>query len=300
MKKQIAILSLALLALMPAVFSCNKQPSGSDTTQEIVMPDPATKAAAKTVEFKAGNLPKYEDTQASYEVLSIEFTEGGRYIMKRRVTAVKSKVGDIEIIVGMYTESNGNYNMSGVGTVNVSTDNKTVEWKPSGDQNKDNQTTTEANVKKTTTTGTDESNLARTWRVENCKLTVTGNNVAIERGFSGLNLEEIAKYAAENGVSQLKNKLDRFVGYNVANILFTGDKTFCISFTGANAIEGAYNLNTSSKKFSYDFSSSDNSFFHGTGSGGYEFTGTTKAYVSMSLSLEGYNGTLEMNLAQAN
>lgn len=299
MKKQIVILSLALLAVMPAVFSCNKNTT-PDTTPEVVMSDPATKTAAKTVEFKTGDLPKYEDSKATYEVLSIEFTEGGRYIMKRRVTAVKSAVGDIEVIVGTYTESNGNYNMSGVGNVSVASDNKTVEWKPSGEENKDNQTTTEASVKATTTANTDENNIARTWSVQNCLLHVNGNGVAIEKGFNGLNLEEIAKYAAENGVNQLKNKLDRVKGYNTANVLFTGDNTFCISFTGANAIEGSYNMNVTAKKFTYNFTEGSNPFFHGSGSAEYDFPADKKLYVAMSLTLEGYNGTLEMNLYQAN
>lgn len=293
-------LSLVLLASFPLLFSCGKTGADTPEVKEVVMSDPASKASAKTIEFKSGDLPKYSDAKADYEVLSIEFTEGSRYIMKRRVVAVKSAVGDIEIIVGSYTESNGNYNMQGVGEVKVSSDNKEVEWKPSGEENKDNQATTQPTVKNTTTTSSDQGNLARTWKVDNCRLNVTGNGVSIERTFSGLNLEEIAKYAAENGVNKLKDKLDRFVGYNVANIIFTGDNTFCISFTGANGIEGSYSINTSSKNFSYDFSNSDNPFFHGKGSASYNFPADKKAYVNMSMTLEGYSGTLEMNLSQAN
>lgn len=296
MKKN--LLFVALLSVL--AFACNKPDNGGGS-KDVVMPDPATKNVAKVVEFKTNELPKYEKSNVLYDVLSVEFTEGSRYIMKCRVTEVKSpKIGDIEILVGGYTESNGSYNMNGVGTLNVSSDNKTVEWKPAGSENQGNQKTTEASVKKVTTNSPDASNISRTWKVDDCLVKVQGSDFSIKKTFTGLNLEEIAKYASENGVNQLKNKLDRFVGYNVSNVIFTGDNTLCIAFTGANGIEGSYNMNTASKTFTYSFSDSSNSFFHGNGNGTYDFPADKKATVVMNVNLEGYSGSLEMNMSQVN
>ena len=238
--KKYFILSVAALVVLPMFLACHKSDSNTDdpTVELVVMDDPVTKEVAKTIEFKANALPVYVDDVAQYEILSIEFTEGGRYIMKRRVAAItKVEVGDVETVVGTYTESNGTYNMEGFGEVTVSEGSGTqeVEVKPAGEENADNATTTQATVTQTTTSSTEENNISRTWSVANTLLKVSGSGVSIEKTFTGLNLQEMAKYAASNGVSKLSDKLDRFAGYTVKNLIFTGDNTICFDFTGASA-----------------------------------------------------------------
>lgn len=299
MKRVFLFLSAALLVL-----SCgNKDNGGSDTPEKpqdnVVMEDPVTKEAAQTIEFKEEELPKYEDNEGLYEVLYIEFTEGGRYILRRRVLAVKSEVGDIETLVGGYTENEGEYKMEGVGTLAVSEDKKEVEWKPDGEENQDNVTTTQPIVTETTTSNTQENNIARTWKIDDGILQVTGQGVNIKKSFNG-DLYALAEYASKNGVSQLSGKLDQLRGYNVKDIIFTGDGTFCISFTGAKAIDGGFTLNPTAKTITYDFSGSSNPFFHGTGSGEFDFPANKKLTLSMSLSLEGYDGSLQLSLSEVN
>ena len=300
MKKFYLILAVATATLF-ALSSCNK-PGGGDSGKdtEVVMKDPATKAAAKTVKFTETaqqQLPKYKSKNVTYVITKLEFTEDKMCLIQKRVVETKVEVGDIINEVLSYTESGGTYNVNGFGTVIVSGNN--VQVIPAGDENKGNEFSGTANVAASTTSSTAENNFARTWRVDNVVLSVSGNGVSIMKSFNGCNLYEMAQYAASNGVSQLASKLPQLEGYNVQYVMFTGADSFIISFSGASAITGTFKL-PADKKLNYDFSASDNPFFHGTASGSYEFPADKKMSVVLNVTLEGYTGSVEMNLTAAN
>ncbi len=314
MKNRLLLLAVLSVAALPFLFSCNRDDGDNrEDNTTIVMPEPASKDAALKIVFSATELPVYEDSKFIYEIKSIEFTESGRYLLTRVPVEAKSELGVEETIVGTYTENKGNYTCEGFGTVTVSnppasgTTNTTVEVKPSGSENQDNQTTTTAKVSDTpSSSNTDESNLNRSWTVASVLLNVSGNGVNIKKGFTGCDLSEMAKYAAENGVSALRDKLGEFDGYKVKEIIFTGDKTVSITFTNSLAIKGTYSINTASKTLNLTLPEGGASsipaarFFHGSVSGTYSFDTNTQMSFSLNTTIEGYAGSLEMVLNRVN
>lgn len=291
MKKYSILLAVAAVSLF-ALTACNKNGGeGGGGGKDVVMKDGTTKAAAKVVKFTK-ELPKFEDQKGTYEIRKMEFTEDGKCVIEAKVLSTKANVGDIINRVFSYSESGGTINVSGFGTVNVS--GSTVNVTPSAGEGG----TFEATVTPTTTSSTTENNFARTWRVNSVVLGVSGKGVSIMKSFSGCNLEEIGKYAAENGVNGLKNRLDELKGYNVDNVIFTGADSFVISFTGADAIAGTFSI-SGSDKLSYSLPA-NNPFFHGSGSGEFDFPADKKAVVSLNATVEGYSGSIELSLSAAN
>ncbi len=305
MKKKLINYTLVALAAFPLLFSCAKKDqndtdavTGTDE-ETVVMEAPTTKQAAVAITFSENQQPVYEDAAAKYQIREIEFTEDSRYIMERVVVATKLAVGDVETIVGKYSVSGSTYSMEGFGEVEVSS-SSSVTVKPEGDS--DNTATyTPEKVSNASTSNTDEDNLCRSWVVNNILLTVSGEGVQIEKSFTGCNIEEMAKYAANNGVSQLKDRLGELAGYNVNNIIFTGNKTFCVSFTNGFAVTANYSMLSSAQSgFTYSFENSDNPFFTGSGSASFTFPADGKLEIDLSATVEGYDGTLRMKLSKAN
>lgn len=291
MKKYSVLLAVAAVSLF-AFAACNKNGGeGGGGGSEVVMKDGTTKAAAKVVKFSS-NLPKFEDQKGTYEIRKMEFTEDGKCVIEAKVLSTKANVGDIINKVYSFSESGGTINVSGFGTVSVS--GSSVNVNPSAGEGG----TFEATVTPTSTSSTTANNFARTWRVNSVVVGVSGKDVSIMKSFSGCNLEEIGKYAAENGVSALKNRLDELKGYNVDNVIFTGANSFVISFTGADAIAGTFSI-SGSNKLGYNLPA-NNPFFHGSGSGEFEFPADKKAVVSLNATVEGYSGSIELSLSAAN
>ena len=139
-----------------------------------------------------------------------------------------------------------------------------------------------------------ENNFARSWKINNIVLSVSGKGVSIMKSFNGCNLEEIGKYAADNGVSGLKDRLPDLMGYNVEHVIFTGAESFIITFTGAKAIAGTFKL-SGSDKLNYSFPV-NNPFFHGSANGSFEFPADQKVTVTLNADIEGYSGSIEMSM----
>lgn len=287
MKKIYLLLAVATVSLF-AFSACNK--SGGDTPggKEIVMKDGPSKQEAKVVKFK-NNLPKYKDPNGSYEITKMEFTEGKMLLLERRVVPSKADVGDTINEVFSFSGTGGNYDVIGLGTVTISGSNVTVNFYQGGESG-----TFEATITPTTTSTVAENNFARSWKINNIVLSVSGKGVSIMKSFNGCNLEEIGKYAADNGVSGLKDRLPDLMGYNVEHVIFTGADSFIITFTGANAIAGTFKL-SGSDKLNYSFPV-NNPFFHGSANGSFEFPADQKVTVTLNADIEGYSGSIEMSM----
>lgn len=300
MKKNLLVLVALSVVALPFLFSCGKPNDPDKPAETVVMQDPPTKDAAIKIEFHEDKpLPKYVDSEGEYEVLSIEFTESNRYIIKRRIIGTKAKVGDIQTVVGSYTESNGNYNCAGFGSVNVSGSgsNANVNVKPEGSENAGNEFNGNANVQDTPESSSqDQKNADRNWKIDSTDLEVAGDGVHISRGFGGCDLYEIATFAQKN-----KAKIDpeKFVGYKVVEFIFTGNGTFVINFTGPNApaIEGSYKINESSKTINFTLPG-DNPFFSGSISGTYEYPADKKMTLVLNASIKGYSGSMTFIMVQ--
>lgn len=310
MKKSLLILTALSLAALPFLFSCNKPDNGGEDVVEVVMPEPPTADAAIKIDFPASNPPTYADTKGEYEILSIEFTEANRYILTRKVIATKANVGDTEVVIGSYTENNGSYQCQGEsfsGQVNVgasssgSGSDTKVDVKPSGEENQGKDYSGDAKVTETPAPSSgDQSNAVRNWQVNKVLISVKGKGLDISAPFTnGCDLKEIASWAANNGVSGLKDRLSEFDGYKVKEVSFTGANTVTITFTGANtkAVNGNYSMNTTSKTITFSLTEG-NAFFHGSVSGSYEYPNDKTMNLVLNTTVEGYNCTMEMNMTR--
>ena len=287
MKKIYLLLAVATVSLF-AFSACNKRGGDTPGDKEIVMKDGPSKQEAKVVKFK-NNLPKYKDPNGSYEITKMEFTEGKMLLLERRVVASKADVGDIINQVFSFSGTGGNYDVIGLGTVTISGSNVTVNFYNGGESG-----SFEATITPTTTSTVAENNFARSWKINNIVLSVSGKGVSIMKSFNGCNLEEIGKYAADNGVSGLKDRLPELMGYNVEHVIFTGADSFIVTFTGANAIAGTFKL-SGSDKLNYSFPV-NNPFFHGSANGTFEFPADQKVTVTLNADIEGYSGSIEMSM----
>lgn len=294
MKKYSVLLAVAAVSLF-AFAACNKNGGeGGGGGSEVVMKDGTTKAAAKVVKFNNEKKPVYTDPNGTYQIKKLEFTEDGMCVIERQlIVTTKADESGVSNLVYAYTVSGSTYNIIGFGTVTISGSSVNVAPSTGGESG-----TFDATVTPTTTSSTTENNFARTWKVNSVVVGLSGKDVSIMKSFSGCNLEEIGKYAAENGVTALKNRLSELQGYNVDYVLFTGADSFVISFTGASAIAGTFNI-SGANKLGYNLPA-NNPFFHGSGSGEFEFPADKKAVVSLNATVEGYSGSIELSLSAAN
>ena len=218
----------ALAALAAAVaFSCT--PSGSDekTVDETPLETPEFAQVAQKIEFSESN---------DLGLKSIEFTEAGLAIIER-VQGVKSDGDRVIIEVKTYTYGDGVYTIAGFGTVSVVT---------SGSTNTASVKTADNNVTGPVTVpskqeGTGIEDLCRTWVVEETSITIKGGSfgtAGIGRTFNGCNVDAIADYAKENGVTIS----EEITGYNVESISFTATGTFLIDFKSAEDFKGEWKL----------------------------------------------------------
>jgi hypothetical protein len=298
MKKNLLILVALSVVALPFLVSCGKKdpekPAGV-----IVMQDPPTKAAAVKIEFPSQDLPKYleKKTGGKYEIISIEFTESERSIIKRRVLEVPTKaaVGDIQVIVSSFTESGGKYTCPGFGTVTVSGIGSDVVVLVNPDDN-EGYRSTNANVTNTPLPSSqDQNNADRNWKIENMSITVSGS-VSFSHDFTGCDLNEIAKYAQGKGVNI---DPDDYVGYQVKEFIFTGNNTFVINFTGTGvtAIGGTYRINESAKTISFSLPEG-NKFFSGSINGSYDYPADKKMNLTLNASIKGYTGSMDFYMSQ--
>ena len=233
---------IAALCASLALISCNKEPK--DNKEDVVtLETPENVENAKKVVFTE-ELVLPNDTETA--VSSIEFTETNRaIIVKKKLIAKADTENGTEVVVTTYTFSGGVYNVVGFGTVTISGGNVTVKTTGTSDS-----VTAPATVTSGTVSGNND--LFRAWKVANIAAKVDGPKVAIDMDWDHGNLDEIAAYIIRNGV----DIPEEIKGYNVNEIQFTKNGTFVITFSGADAFYGSFNLSGQSFNYELEFGNS--------------------------------------------
>lgn len=242
MKKFLLFAATAAAVLLAA--SCNK---GGQDSKATVLP------AAKNVQEAKKLLLTPSDKLG---IVSIEFTEGGRYIVRNQVTHAGD---DAEYIRGTYTVSGQVYTLSGFGKVTITNNQVTIE-------RQGGETTTVGYTQAETYPQNDfYLTVARAWKVDKTDLSVNidGKSVGVVK--SGCDVPAI--------VAELKQKASLNIneatvaGFVVKEINFTLAKTIEVAFTEKESFVGQINLSPSGD-FSYKLEgSTGNSIINGSASG---------------------------------
>ena len=305
MKKFLFLLAAAVLVL--PIASCDKEEKPGTDTKVVVMEPAATTEVAQIIDFEnaLGENPIYIKDDKTYEILSLEFTEDSRYILRRR-PVIENATGDIdegsfiphtksltidEIIIGKFKNVNGKLECQGEfeATIEPKADGATITAKGVKTQN------VSAKIKKAGKNSTEGTNASRTWEVQSCMISVSGKGVNVTAGFNTGDFEEIAKLLELKGVSVSPATL---AGYKVKEVIFTGGNTMAITFTGADPFCGTYSLK--GDNISYTLTSGGNEIIGTNASGTLTFPKNKEAELTLSLSIKGYSGTIAMQMKQAN
>ena len=296
MKRILFILAAAAMILPLSSSSCKKQ---DNPTEDVVMKPAKTADVAKVVSFElvSGATPRYISKEGKeYDVLSIEFTEDSRYILRRRPVLTASSVtkaeSGVEVVTGKFTESGGKYTCQGEFEA-------TVEPKGSDSAvisvNGKTQTAAAQVTATPQTTNSNKTNASRTWKVDNSIISISGTGINLEMGFKGCDLYEVARYAYENGAKVDPSKL---AGYAITELMFTGNNTMTISFSGQSSFYGEYTLN--GNNITYRLTVGSNELLQTTANGTITFPTDGKATLRLNSSLKGYSGAIEFALTEVN
>ena len=249
-----------------------------------------TASVAKTITFALSDAPTYSSGPDEFQVHSIEFTEGSRFIVLRGPAPITKADNGLEAIVGSYTESNGKYILAGFGEVTISGSSVTVAPTGAAPQ------TVNATVTPTAASGTQQVNAARTWKPDNCIVKISGDGVKIDKSFSpGCNLQTIATYAADNGVKGID--MTQVNGYNLSEVIFTGSKTMVLRFSNGKNFYGTYTLSGTSLTYTL---SEGNDLINASASGTLEYPANGKATLILNAKVKNYSGSIELNLSETN
>ena len=297
MKRFLLILAAAALVLPLSSSSCQKQ--DDPTPQDVVMEPAKTADVAKVVSFElvSGATPRYISKEGKeYDVLSIEFTEGSRYILRRRPVTTASSVtkaltiSNVEVISGKFTLSGTKYLCHG--DFEASVEPQAADLVAIYVNGK--EMTFQATVAATPqTTNSNKTNANRTWKVDNSIINIYGQGISLEMGFKGCDLFQVATYAYENGAKIDPSKL---VGYSITELIFTGNNTMNISFAGQPSFYGEYTLN--GNNISYRLTVGSNELLQTTANGTLTFPTDGKATLRLNSSLKGYSGSIEFALTE--
>ena len=89
------------------------------------------------------------------------------------------------------------------------------------------------------------------WKPVKATVTYAKDNQAPEtQDFDGCNLKEIATYLSDNGIDELTPHLNKFDGYNVANVAISAMNAVVIEFTDAASIGGYWDLKDKEASYS--------------------------------------------------
>lgn len=231
--------ALTLLALIPLLFAC-----AETEAEETRFDDPSfleyacrlmpageseiqTRAAASTT---AATL--------SGDIASIELTESGLYIIGR----ISSKTGETEYSYGHYSVGNGEYGLSGFGTLAFDNgragDVDVVITQRNG---------VPENVNATLTKATSSDPVYRTWYVEKTRMTVKGwTTVSVD--FNGCNFPEIAEFLRKNG-----NKVPSEVpNHGISTITLTGTESMIIVYDDGSVELNEFSLAGNTLSYSWN------------------------------------------------
>ena len=274
MKKNFLFLALSAL-IIPAFIACNKDDKGEEET---TFEAPKYQQEAQRITFEKGDFK------------SLELTESGTYILERVIT----KTLNITYDLGTYTLKGNVYTLNGFGTVELEKTGSDV--KATFKENGKDATTAEG---KAANKSTGNSNLYRTWIVENVRFIVSGGTlgdagiVYTSKVGEGCDLEKIAAEVNK----KVTIDVSEYVGYSIKDIIFTASGTFLIEFTGEDPYIGQYNL--SSNKVNYEFTVGGSDLFNTKGTGAITFkNGRCVLTLNGKFSVEGteYTYSVEFRL----
>lgn len=214
--KKVLLFCAAAAALMLSA-ACNK--GGSESGSAVVLP-----AAKYTAEAK--KLLLDESSASNPGIVSIEFTESGRYIICYRTVLTKAEA-TVSFMHGTYTVNNNVYTLKGAAegtvtvtgnqvTINLGEDNIVVTYNEADKYPANNFYTT----------------IARAWNVDKTDISVNfdgKSSVGVVK--TGCDIPAILKELESKADVDLKD--EEFAGYVVSEINFTMSKTIEIAFTGS-------------------------------------------------------------------
>ncbi len=233
--KKLFYLLFAGALLLP--FSCNQ--NDKTKTDEVKMEEPSTKHAATVIHFKDQN-PTLSIQGTDAAVTKLEFMEASRYLLRYNTPPTKATTPAEQVHVGRFNFHNGVYEIPGIG--NFKLNGNAVDITPHSGE----PVSVNATVTPTTTSDDPLFNAARNWKVEDVILTLKGGSIAIEKKFTGCNLEEMAQYAVDHNA--LLN-VNQFKGMDVDEIILSGANTFVITFKNAKPFYGTFKID--GERFEY-------------------------------------------------
>lgn len=303
MKKVFLFFSMIAASLLLTV-ACDETNDNTD----VVLPDPPTKDAAVSVQFDQGeklNLELPDRTKptdpdavktgstAQVQIRAIDMSENSRYILY--IDDKMTKASTDIIWTGKFTMSGDVYKLKGFGDLKIDKDKCMISPYPV--KAGTGEITLPATIKNMKTPDRMAANLARSWKVTRTFLTVTGK-VSIEKDFSGCNLEEMARYCANNGINIDPSTV---AGYSLTEFNFLGNNNMFIVYGNGEEFHGTYNL--SSGNISWQLNKG-NDFLPARATGTISFpkNGETSLTVNFSFTASGekYTGSATMTIAQAN
>lgn len=211
MKK--VLLFFAAAAALVLAASCNK---GGDST--VLLP-PAQ------FTDKAQKLLLDESSTANPGFIAIELSEGGRYLVSRRV--IKSEAV-VEYLRGTYTVSNNVYTLAGFGTLTIIDGQVTIQ------ANGEDYVIPCSKAPKFPANNF-YTTLARSWKVDKTDISVSfdgKSSVGVVK--DGCDIPAILKELEDKSGQDLKD--ETMSGYVVKEINFTMSKTIEIAFTARHSV----------------------------------------------------------------
>lgn len=303
MKKNI-ILYAAFAAVILAAASCGKEKQPSPVG-DVDMASAASAEVARTIAFdKQESLPLYTDGEGTeYSVLSLEFTEGNRYIaiLLPPVESGTKAPANARAEAGKYSWDGEWYRCEGWFKADVCIGETVPDAGPAsvaptavvivanGSEN-----SYPATVNSMVASSQQQVNASRNWKVESSLVKIAGNGIAIEAGFKGgCDFHQIASYAAQQGA---KINVDDFVGYDIRELIFDGADNLMVCFSGASAFYGSYTLD--GNDIAYSFTIGGNEFMNASATGTLAFPAQGRAVLELFASSKGYSGSMVLELSQ--
>ncbi len=261
MKQSKLILLAALLFLLPAALSCNKrQPA------EVVLPEPATKAAAVGIAFDLGEplvleLPERarpsdpgsaaDGPAVRMKAASVDLSESSRYVIRFEEASTRAVTGKPVVWTGRYTLRGKAYLLDGIGELELLPADSQVKYRPADGVEVCVKGGAEYTVGATITPFPPlegaASNLARNWTVDDTYVIIerTKDQTTLSKSFEGCDLQQIARYFSANGAGITEGDIDELEGYSVTEIYFEGNETIVINFSAAAPYHGRWNVSDS-------------------------------------------------------
>ena len=289
MKKFMMIAALAAMIIPFA--SCGKR--------DVNNPSQGPKATIARAE-NAGNAKKVEISDEKTDIKSIEFTDGGRYIITMEVT----KATEIVYITGTYTVSGNTYTLDGFGTVTVSEDGSSVEINGSTGEGD----TIAVTVSCTTTEApadVDEftRDICHAWRVDKVDISINMNGTSVgvidDKDPSNIPAlaEKLIKQAKEQGFD-LDMNLEPIKGMQIVYIDFSSQKTLTIKFKDHADYVGTIS-NVNGYDFHYDLEGNvGSSIINGSADCNFHPDTDKTATLKISATVNDYKGRVIFNLTK--